>query len=218
MNYLAHGYRFTDDTYFLAGTAVPDWVRVVDRGTRVRSKKAGLFVDDADPVTAAVARGSVRHIRDDNRFHHSELFARLLWQMTVRIRDVLADDTGLRPRMLAHLLIEVMLDASITEERPERLDAYYRALDRIDPEAVGRAVTQFATRPVDRLAEFIPRFSAERFLYDYLDDAKLLIRLNQVMRRLKLPEVHDDFGDVLPEVRQLVYPQAAELLRIVEEQ
>ena len=28
MNYLAHGYRFTEDPLFLAGTAVPDWLRV----------------------------------------------------------------------------------------------------------------------------------------------------------------------------------------------
>ena len=217
MNYLAHGYRFTDDVYFFAGTAVPDWVRVVNRATRVRSKTAAKFVDDADPLTAALARGTLRHIRDDDRFHHCEPFVGMLWQLTVRIRDALADDAGLRPRMLAHLLIEVMLDASIAEERPERLAAYYRTLDRVDAKSVARIVDRLATRPAEGLARFIPRFSAERFLYDYLDDAKLLRRLNQVMGRLKLPKVPPDFGDLLPEVRQLVYPQAAELLRIVEE-
>ena len=33
----------------------------------------------------------------------------------------------------------------------------------------------------------IPLFCTERFLYDYLDDAKLLARLNRVMGRVKLP-------------------------------
>ncbi len=37
------------------------------------------------------------------------------------------------------------------------------------------------------LAFFIPRFSAERFLYDYVEDGKLLFRRNGVMRRVRLP-------------------------------
>ena len=43
------------------------------------------------------------------------------------------------------------------------------------------------TGPVPTLERMIPLFCAERFLYDYLDDAKLLSRLNRVMRRVKLP-------------------------------
>ena len=55
MNYLAHGWRFANDPYFLAGTAAPDWLSVIDRKTRLRSRKAAGCVDDADPVLAAVA-------------------------------------------------------------------------------------------------------------------------------------------------------------------
>ena len=40
MNYFAHGYAFLDDPYFLAGTAVPDWLSVIDRRMRARSKLA----------------------------------------------------------------------------------------------------------------------------------------------------------------------------------
>ena len=57
MNYLAHGWRFSDQPYFLAGTAVPDWLSVIDRKMRARGKTAALFVDDADEKLAALARG-----------------------------------------------------------------------------------------------------------------------------------------------------------------
>ena len=40
MNYFAHGYAFVDDPWFLAGTAVPDWLNVSDRGVRVRERQA----------------------------------------------------------------------------------------------------------------------------------------------------------------------------------
>ena len=56
MNYFAHGYRFLDNPYFVAGTAVPDWLNVVNRKARVRSKHALPFIDDDDPRLAAVAR------------------------------------------------------------------------------------------------------------------------------------------------------------------
>src|SRR6185437_2872330 len=61
MNYLAHGWRFAAEPYVLAGTAAPDWLSVIDRKTRLRSRTAAQFVDDADPVLAAVARGVVQH-------------------------------------------------------------------------------------------------------------------------------------------------------------
>ena len=44
-----------------------------------------------------------------------------------------------------------------------------------------------AARPAVRLAGMIPLFARERFLSDYADDAKLCYRLNQVMRRVRLP-------------------------------
>ena len=45
MNYFAHGREFVDEPYFLAGTAVPDWLSVVDRPTRIRSRQALEHVD-----------------------------------------------------------------------------------------------------------------------------------------------------------------------------
>ena len=39
MNYYAHGCRFVDRPYFLIGTAIPDMIRVSDKGVRVHSKR-----------------------------------------------------------------------------------------------------------------------------------------------------------------------------------
>ena len=59
MNYFAHGRTFIDDPYFLAGTAVPDWLCVVDRRVRARSKPASDLIRDSDLRVAAVARAVV---------------------------------------------------------------------------------------------------------------------------------------------------------------
>ena len=48
MNYFAHGYRYIDRPWFLAGTALPDWLNVVDRRVRVRKDQASRFMIDSD--------------------------------------------------------------------------------------------------------------------------------------------------------------------------
>ncbi len=218
MNYFAHGRSFVDDPYFLAGTAVPDWLCVVDRKVRVRSKSAAPWVEDDDPQLAALARGVVRHHRDDDAFHRTRAFAELSWQLTVAVRDALAPDDGLRPSFLAHLLVELLLDAALIEEEPERLEAYYRALGELDSLRVQRYVNRLATRQTDRLATLIPKFSQVRFLSDYAEDDKLFYRLNQVMRRVNLPQLPQSLSAVLPHARGQVKERRSELLPDVWDQ
>ncbi len=63
-----------------------------------------------------------------------------------------------------------------------------------------------------QLAVLIPRFHSERFLFDYLDSEKLLYRLNQVMRRVKLHALPPRTVDVLESARPVVRENADALL------
>jgi len=213
MNYFAHGNQFIDDPYFLAGTAAPDWLSVVDRKVRARAKGARLLVDDEDAQAAALARGLVQHHHDDDWFHQTRAFAELSWQFTAGIRDALPPDDGLRPSFLGHILVELLLDAAMIEDDPARLRAYYAALDEVNPHDVQRIVNRIAIRSTDRLAEFIELFRQHRFLFDYADDDKLLFRLNQVMRRVKLAALPESLAELFPDFRAAVRARSAELLR-----
>ncbi len=212
MNYLAHALPFLDEPYFAAGTGIPDWLTVVDRRVRVRGKQVQSFLKDADPVTAAVAGGILQHLSDDARFHATQAFAELSLELAARARDTLAVDSGLQPSFLGHLLVEVLLDATLAAEDTGRLGAYYEALESVDGRLVERAVNRMATRSTDRLAVMISRFCRERILWDYLEDGKLMVRLNQVMRRVKLAQLPDHFRDLLPEARRLVQRRKSDLL------
>jgi hypothetical protein len=212
MNYFAHGYAFVEDPWFLAGTAVPDWLNVSDRGVRVRARQAAPHADDADPRVAALARGIARHHEDDGWFHESAAFAELSWHFTARLRDVIGPDEGMRPSFLGHILVEILLDAAIIATDGDRLERYYQALAAVDPALVETAVNRMAARPAVRLAGFIPLFVRERFLSDYADDAKLCYRLNQVMRRVRLPTLPERLRDFLPEARREVSARREELL------
>jgi hypothetical protein len=49
-------------------------------------------------------------------------------------------------------------------------------------------------------------------LWDYLQDDKLLMRLNQIMRRVKLPDLPDDFIQIILPARHLIADRIDELL------
>jgi len=204
MNYYAHGWQFVDDPYFLAGTAVPDWLNVVDRKVRARSVAARNWQEDPDPRLAAVARGVLRHHEDDGWFHQTRVFQELTWHFTLALRDQLADNEGFRPGFVGHILVELLLDAELIADQPAGLDAYYAAVENLDLAAIQEAVERITSRPVPRLGEWIQRFCRERFLYDYVEDAKLLARLNGVMRRVGLPQLPASLADWFPVARRSV--------------
>ena len=235
MNYLAHGWRFAHDPYYLAGTAAPDWLSVIDRKIRLRSRTAAGFVNDPDPALAAVARGVVQHHTDDAWFHATPAFNELSLQFAVEIREKLPGDEGFRPSFLGHILVELLLDATLTEDDPRRLDNYYAALTSLDPTATESAISRLATRPhrgadipvclepvpiaekdaaalTLNISTLIPRFLTERFLYDYLNDAKLLTRLNHIMRRVNLPQLPTSLTTLFPSLRHRVRTRMTELL------
>jgi hypothetical protein len=212
MNYFAHALPYLDRPYFMAGTGVPDWLTVADRPVRLRTKYVEPFLTDPDPEIAAVAAGVLQHLHDDSQFHNSRAFAETSLAAIVMVRDILDGETGFRPAFLGHLLVEVLLDASLIADNPDRLTEYYRVLDKVDPNAVEAAVNRMAPRPTDRLAVFIVLYLRERILWDYLEDGKLCVRLNQVMRRVRQETLPNRFAKILPAVRQLVNQQKNALL------
>src|SRR4051794_2320721 len=164
MNYFAHGFRFIGDPQMLAGTAVPDWLNVVDRSARVRRKHAAPFVNHEDPTVAAVARGIVQHHDDDSWFHSSELFTNLSLRLTLAFRQLLPEDTGFRPSFLGHIVVELLLDAALSKMFPGALDRYYEVMQSADPNQVAEAVGLMSPNAPERLGSFIGQFCEIRFL------------------------------------------------------
>ena len=81
----------------------------------------------------------------------------------------------------------MLLDASLVAEHRQEVETYYAALEAVNALLVQGVVNRLAPRGTERLAPMIAAFCRERILGDYLDDLRLLLRLNQVMRRLNSP-------------------------------
>jgi hypothetical protein len=215
MNYFSHALPFLADPYFVAGTAVPDWLSVVDRRVRIKAKHAAPLAELAAGETAAVARGVLQHFRDDAQFHRTRAFAESTLELSASIRRLTADDASFRPSFLAHVLVEVLLDWTLIEDHAAGLDAYYQALESLDLRVVAEAVNRMAAGGGDRLAPMIFLFCRERILCDYGWDDKLMVRMNQVMRRVGFCPLPAGVQEVFPAARQLVRRRQHELLESI---
>jgi hypothetical protein len=216
MNFFAHSLPFLDDPWVVAGVCLPDWLSVINRRVRLRSRKVQPRLDDPDPATARVARGVVQHHLDDEWFHETTEFALLNLDFSIELREEVRLTDSLRTRFVGHILIEMLLDDWLNEVFPGRLEEYYRLLDELPGDQLERIVADLAgvnraevDLPVER---FLPRFRRERFLFDYRDNERLLFRLNQVMSRVRLSELPAALIGWLPGARERVAELAPRLL------
>ena len=212
MNYLAHGFRFIDDPYFVAGTAIPDWLNVVDRKARVRSKNAAPLVDNDQEDVGSIARGIVQHHSDDDWFHGQRAFAELSLDFTVKTRESCNNDSTMRAGFVGHILVELLLDNEIAKRHPGLLDHYYETLEKIDGPLIQETVNRISKVPVSDLPQFINAFGRIRFLYDYAEDDKLLFRINNVLGRVRVPKLTERFTEILPGARAAVAERYDELI------
>ena len=213
MNSFAHALPFLDrHDYYAIGCAIPDWLGAVDRRCRVRKNGASKFFDSSDPIFSNIALGVTQHIDDDRWFHSSVAFTEMSMQFAVELRDILTEEPGFRPGFLGHIIIELILDGFLHENNSGQLDRFYKMVTDCDPEKIQDAVNQMATRPTDRLKEYFPIFLREKYLYDYVDDERLMYRVNFVLKRVKLNPVGDSVTSWVPSARKRVYDSAAQLL------
>ncbi len=212
MNYFAHGIRFLDRPLFLAGTAVPDWLSVADRKVRMRSKRVSPFVDHSDPEVAQIAQGVQQHLDDDGWFHQTRGFFEITDAVSQCFRNFLGPDDGFRPGFLGHIVTELLLDAALIERDSSLLDTYYEVLASVDASQVQDVVNMMGTGQTEHLVKFIDIFREIEFLRDYTDSGRLLFRLNQVMRRVKLPQLPPDTEEVLLKSGEVVRDAVDDLL------
>lgn len=211
MNFFAHAMHCLDDPAQCVGVAIPDWLPMLRPRIRCRSRHASPWIEDPSPDFSSLAQGVVRHHHDDGWFHQSRAFNELSIDFARRLRVTAGDDHAFRPGFVGHILVELLLDATLIADRPGRLDQYYRQIESVDPDWIARAVGRMTGHDASGLSQIVRRFCEIRFLADYQDDGRLTWRINQVLARVKLPELPPGFAELLPEAREEVRLYVAEL-------
>jgi hypothetical protein len=196
----------------MASTGVPDMLSVIDRKVRMRRKSLEPFFNDADLAVVEVARGIAQHLEDDRWFHANGVFQKLNLEFSKAIRDVYPDDESMRPWFLGHIVIELLLDAHLTQQNPGVLERYYENMESVDATFIQGVINRVASRPTDDFVRLFDAFQREQFLFDYVDDDRLAYRLNQVMKRVGLEKFDDAVVALFSGFRERVLTLQHELL------
>lgn len=212
MNYFCHALNHLDRPYFVAGTAIPDWLSVADRQVRFRPQHLVPHADASGTILAEIASGTLQHLQDDDWFHATRGFFEVTTEIASMFRSALGTDGEYHCGFLGHVGMELLLDAALIERYPRHFDRYYEIVTRIDPMIIQDCVNRMARSPTENLARFIILFQAAQFLRDYATDERLLRRLNQVLFRVKLKPLPDQSVVVLGKARVLVQSRIRDLL------
>lgn len=212
MNFLCHAIPYSDQPLMAMCTGVPDWLSAVDRKIRARRKMAAAHLDSDDEELRQVACGIIQHIDDDKWFHGTEAFVTTNLELAVQLRDLLPGDSGFRPMFVGHIIIEMLLDAGWIRRDPSIAKRYYDSIIEQDAKVIERCVNIITGKPTDKLAVVVQKYAEMQFLFDYLDYDLLLMRLNQVMKRVGLSRLPDELTGWLANTDQLVESRRQRLL------
>lgn len=210
MNYLAHARHVLDDPYALAGTALPDWLRILDRKNRFRAHTLPAPVDD-DPRVVSILTGLQAHFDDDRWFHVHEAFTSVLEDGTRTIR---ARAPGTRASVIAHVLVEMLLDGELMRRDPSALDRYVDALAQIDTKLLHDVAARYLPRPPRRLDELVAYFEKNPFMRGYDTDEGVLSRITALSARIGLGELPRALIDDIGPLRAAVVARADALLGV----
>ncbi|MGE0191622.1 MAG: hypothetical protein AB7T63_06215 [Planctomycetota bacterium] len=187
MNFLAHGHRWLDRPDRLAGTALPDWLALLAPASRLRGRALGLPDREDRSARAEVLRGVRIHHAEDRWFHQQPAFEALLREGTAALRAVHpqgADERRFKPRFLAHVAIEVLLDAWLLEREPGLGAAWREALAHADLAALEATVAHHAPAPAPGLAARIAQLRTSAYAEGYGEADEIARRLARVAERV----------------------------------
>ena len=184
MNFLSHGLlvRLTGSDHVLVGSALPDLAPLADRRLRLTERRLQKLEETA---VAAVVLGCRSHRAVDRAFHHGRPFHRAR-----RAVEALLDTEG-HPRapvpmgMLAHMLVEVGVDAEVLRRYPAfARESYPEAFEGYDWDELMRHLRDVCDHPTDALEELVGRFDSGAFLMTYETDEGVIDRMSGMAARL----------------------------------
>ncbi len=181
MNFLSHGLlvRRTGSDSVLIGSALPDLAPLADRKLRMTPRRIELL----DELGAhEVARGCRHHRAVDRAFHHGRPFM----ESRKRVEEVLPSGQLPLPRsLLAHVLVEIGIDAEILQRYPAFANRTYpESFEHYDWSSLFRLLREVCRAPTDALEGLVDRFDSGAFLRTYATDDGVLDRFHGMVARL----------------------------------
>lgn len=186
VNYLAHALPHLHDPWLVAGSSLPDWLRFVR--VRLRQEQVAPLSFPPGSPAARLREAVLRHHDDDRRFHADARFDALAAELARQLR-LLEPEPRFRASTIAHVAVELLVDAALLRSHPGSGERYYQALEQLPTEQLDDVVGALCGARVPHLVTLHRRFVDARFVLGYASDRGVVRALDGVLTRTGLPPV-----------------------------
>jgi hypothetical protein len=211
MNYLSHYYfdQQNTDPYYILGIALPDLVKNSNRRWNVHPHKHEAKFEE-NPIFSSIYAGWKRHVTVDHYFHEAAYFLEKSHMITERMRTIPFENNKVKPFMIGHVGLEIMLDTLLLINHKINGISFYESLDKCD---INQIIKFLELNEIENAADFekfYARFCESRYLLSYQSNESIVYALNRIQYRL----TRQFFTET--DVR-LMHINIAELMDIVEQ-
>ena len=191
MNFLAHYVLATRYVmpaeplpFYVVGTALPDLLPLASPRTRLRPVSVGA-APAPTPEDAALRAGVLTHLATDAAFHKTASFAAAQTDAKALLQWTPFNGIRVRGFFVAHVLVELALDAALLRADPGTANGFYAAFTEADLAAVTRWAERAVGVSLPDLPAVLTRFARSRYLYSYDADEGVAEGLSRVCGRAR---------------------------------
>ena len=164
------------------GVALPDLLPLA--GARLRP--ALISSRPAEGLGDAALRGGIlMHLATDAAFHKAASFAEAQAEVSAILARTPFENIRVRRFFVAHVLVELALDAVLLRDAPSLSDEFYQAFATADYSQVTRWTEGAIGRPLPDLPAVLTRFAGSRYLEQYRADEGVATGLSRLCARAR---------------------------------
>jgi hypothetical protein len=185
VNYLSHHHvafalQPSASPLFFLGNILPDLYSAAGEG-RLREETISGFPPDS-PLT----QGAKLHLATDKKFHSNPVFDQSMAFVAEQFHTEVFSVPPRRVFFLAHVFVELVLDAHLARTKPELLDHHYA---QITPESNALSASQLEEwmgKPLPQLRHVLEGIRTHQPLRSYAHATGVIKALNRVCTRATL--------------------------------
>ncbi len=210
MNYLSHYYfdQKNPDPYYILGIALPDLTKNHHRRWNMHPHKY-LAEYENKPIFQSIYKGWERHLVVDHFFHESPFFREKSNMITERMRTIPFENNKVKPFMIGHIGLELMLDTLLIKNKKIDGTKFYEQLEKCDINEIVKFLEINGIENPASFTTFFERFSTIQYLLSYQSNESIVYALNRI--QFQLNQQFFTENDV-----RLLHHHIADLMDIVE--
>jgi acyl carrier protein phosphodiesterase len=186
MNYLSHHHvafvRHSDaPPFFYLGNVLPDLYSAAGEG-RLRESDVEKF-----PQDSLLTQGIKLHLATDKHFHGTLAFEQAMAFVAERFHAETFSAPPKRVFFLAHVFVELVLDAHLARTEPQLLEHHYAQITTEGNAAFAQELETWLGNPLPHLREVLEGVRVRQPLRSYAEPIGVIKALNRVCTRATLP-------------------------------